>query len=274
MKNTLTIATYNIQFSQHPKKIIENLQTIVDNGASILCLQEVYIQKNNNIVQQILNKLGKSWDAISHLGDNESVLSMGNCILWNKKKVSLIKHSFNILPESKSLALHEKMFSILAGGVSIPFKRRVILANFQLNKNNFSIANIHLDHNGGTKNRLVQLAFIKKNLKNFSISSKEIICGDFNCFDLTNNGREDQLYQEILGQDYMEATKNIDWTGDLYDIDTRFGNVLFGKLIRFLNIHIQKKVDYVWLKEINTSQCKKLDVLGSDHKPIITELIF
>ncbi|MFZ1721949.1 MAG: hypothetical protein WAU07_05595 [Microgenomates group bacterium] len=273
MNNTLTLATYNIQFSQHPEKILKTLKSLVDSGAAILCLQEVYVQPDRDIVKQILNTLGKSWDALCHLGKNGDVLSMGNCILWNKEKISLISHSFMNLPESKSLAFHEKIFSLLAGGIAIPFKRRIILANFIINNNKFCIANVHLDHNGGTKNRLIQLAFIKNSLEKFSISNKEILCGDFNCFDLSKNGKEDASYKEILGQDYIEATKHIDWTGDLYDIDTTMGNILFGKLIRFLNIHVKRKIDYIWLKNIALSKCDKLNVSGSDHKPIVADLV-
>lgn len=273
MSKKLIIATYNIQFSQHPEEIISNLKTIVANGASILCLQEVYINEDNNIIQQLIDQLGKSWKAVCHLVKDNSILNMGNCILWNTKIVSKISSSLEILPYSKPLALHEKVFSLLVGGITSPFKRRIVLINFRMNKKNFCIANVHLDHNGGAINRLTQLAHIKKLLKKFSVSDKEILCGDFNCFDLSKNGIENEAYEKLLGSQYAEATKNIDWTGDLYDIDTSMGNIAFGKIIRLLNIHLQRKIDYIWLRNIQLVKCKKITMSGSDHKPVVAEII-
>jgi len=273
MNKQIKLATYNIQFSQHPEKVINNILKMVTDGVSVICLQEVVLYKEKNIIQDLLHKLGSSWKAECNLGKEENVLSMGNCILWNEDAVSAESKHLKLLPYSGKLHIHEKVFSLLTGGIISPFRRRIIFIEFSMGKTNFCITNIHLDHNGGEPNRLKQLSYVKKLIKDFSTSEKEIICGDFNCFDLLKSGKENKSYQKLLGIQYTEATKKIGWTGDLYDIDTSMGTKFFGKIVRLLNIHIQRKLDFIWLKNIKSKDCHKLDLEGSDHKPVIVSLI-
>src|SRR5690554_2260376 len=128
----LKIATYNIQFSLHPDSIERNLVKIANEGVSIICLQEVVVyNKDSNIISRILNRLGSNWEAKCHLGEGSDLLSMGTCILWNNKLVKNIDIKKIILPFSENLRFPEKVFSILAGGVSTPFLRRAISAEFE-----------------------------------------------------------------------------------------------------------------------------------------------
>lgn len=269
----LKIATYNLELSQHQDAIIDNLVAMVRDGVGILCLQEVVIYENENIIARLQAKLGGDWEAFCHLGEKKDIAGMGNCILWNKKIISASSKHPVLLPYSQKFAIHEKVFTLLVGGLSKPLKRRSVFINFSLQGTEFCVANVHLDHNGGAKNRLKQLAYAKNQLDDIATSDKVILCGDFNCFDLLKTGYEYDSYEKLLRPDYVEATKNIDWTGDLYDVDTSKGLVAFGKTIRFLNIHVRRKIDYIWLKNIRLKECRKLDLSGSDHKPIVAEVV-
>lgn len=271
MNQQISIATYNVQFSQHPEKIIENVLHMVRSGVSILCLQEV-VNRKESVIKTLLSDLGNSWEAACYFGKENNILGMGNCIVWDTKAVSAKSKHFELLPYSQKLAIHEKAISLLASGITSPFKRRMVLINFSINGTNFCVVNIHLDHNGGTANRLKQLDHVIRSLKKNNRSEKTIICGDFNCLDLLNNGTEYSSYKKLLGHEYNEATENIDWTADLHDIDTSIGNKIFGKLIRILKIHVRKKLDFIWTRNIKLKKCEKLDVQGSDHKPVIAEL--
>ena len=117
--------------------------------------------------------------------------------------------------------------------------------------------NIHLDHSGGMSNRLKQLKHFMKLLSESRSIRREIICGDFNCFDLLKNGKEERIYQELLGSSFVDATSNIGWTADLNDIDTSMGSENFQKMIKLFKIHLRKKLDYVWLKNIKFKSCQR-----------------
>ncbi len=274
MKKQISFVTYNIQFSQHSNEVINNLLEMVASGVSMICLQEVVIYEKENIIKNLLHKLGDSWQAECHLGEEKNIFGMGNCILWNKTVLSIKSKHLFFLPYSQQLKIHEKIFSFLAGGIVSSLKRRMILIKFGIGKKSLYVANVHLDHNGGMRHRLKQLLYIKHLSKQINIPAGEIICGDFNCLDLLKTGKEQKLYKELFGSHYIEATKQIDWTADLFNIDTSLGVAVLGKIIRLLNIHVRRKIDFVWLKNIKLKNCQKLDLYGSDHMPITTTVEF
>ena len=267
----IKVATYNIQFSLHPDQIIENILMIASNGVSVICLQEVVVyNEHSNIIDAVLRKLGSNWQAIYHLGKSRDVLSAGNCILWNTKVLELIKNKNISLPYSKTLSLHEKVFSWLAGGITVPFMRRVVVGYFTYKNKTLRITNLHLDHNGGSENRHNQLKYLIGKLQQDKKIKYDIICGDFNNFDLFNK-KEIEVYKNILC-DYDDATINIDWSGDLNLIDTTAGLKLLQILIKFFDIHLRKKLDFIWVRNIKFTPSKKMSVKGSDHLPIISSL--
>ena len=276
MKNkiTLTIASYNIQFSLHPESLVENINIIVKNGADIICLQEV-IKKPNEIfiIDQIVDNLGKDWHYDHHLEESLSVLGMGNCILWNSKRIKLEHISKITLPTSGSLAIHERIFSYLAGGISKPFKRRVLLGYFCMNSTKFTVANIHLDHNGGINNRKQQLSYLMQSQFKNSPKSIDVIAGDFNNFDLLKSGKEKRIYSNILGNNFIDATANIDSTADFNKMKFYFATNFLGWVVKRLDFHIKRKLDYIWVKNATILESKKLNLNGSDHLPILVKLI-
>ncbi len=267
----LKIATYNIQFSVNSQQIINTLKMLAKDGVSVFCLQEVVPNFQDNIVDKILDGLGSNWQAIYHLGDDQGFLNMGNCIIWNKRKLKLTKSNKVTLPYSGNLLLHEKIFSLLAGGITKPFKRRVITGYFTYRKKSIRITNIHLDHNGGLKNRKKQLQFLIEKLNSDEAFFYDIICGDFNNLNLWKNDREILAHQEIL-TGYVEATSNILWTADLNYIDTSSGVKSLQRLIVLFDIHLKRKLDYVWTSNIRNISSETILANGSDHLPVVVQL--
>lgn len=269
----ILLATYNIQFSKHPKEITENIVEMVQTGVSIFCLQEVLkIPNKLFIVDALLKKLGRNWKAVYHLGNENSELGMGNCIIWDSNVMELIKEKKKYLPKSKSLALHEKIFSWTVAGITSTFQRRIIIGTFKFNNKVLRISNIHLDHNGGLENRKGQLEFFLKLLLKDKTADKEIICGDFNNFDLLKNGKESKMYQEVLGSYFKDISKDSGWTADLNSIDIRSEFTFIQKIIKKMDLHLRRKLDYVWVRNIEKTDCKKLIRNGSDHCPLIATL--
>lgn len=275
MKKTkkLILATYNIQFSLYPEEIKTNIAKMAQEGISIFCLQEVTHSPGKTfIIDILLKELGSDWDAISNLGEEQSVLGMGNCIIWNTKVLDLKKIQNEFLPKSKALSMHEKVFSWIVGGISVPFQRRAIIGYFEFNNRLIRVSNIHLDHNGGLENRKKQLSYFVDILKKDKTINNEIICGDFNSFDLLKNGKESLMHTEIIGNHFVDVSKNSGWTADLNAIDIKHGGIFFKFIIKYFHLHIKRKLDYIWTKNIISSHCEKLFLNGSDHNPLIAYL--
>lgn len=271
-KSNLVIATYNLQFSLHPDEIEENVVKLVKSGVMILCFQEVVTYPGGSfIIDKIIKRLGGQWQVVCNLGSEKSIRGLGNCIIWNSKALHLQSCEKMILPFSNVLKPHEKLFSKLAGGISVPLERRIVSACFVFEETSIRVTNVHLDHNGGTKNRIRQLNFLVKAL-NLNPHSHEIICGDFNNLDPLNNGKERTQYRQILGSSFTEATGQIDWTADLYNLDTSAGFKLLQQIVKLARLHVRKKLDYIWVKNISVSSCKTFQLVGSDHLPVVANL--
>ncbi|NCO88769.1 hypothetical protein AUK04_01415 [Candidatus Roizmanbacteria bacterium CG2_30_33_16] len=269
----LVIVTYNIQFSQHPKEVKKTILKMANMGTSIFCLQEVLYRPDKTfIVNVLLNKLGSDWRAIYNLGKDESFLEMGNCIIWNNKVLDLEKEQKEFLPHSESLAIHEKIFSWIAGGITVPFQRRVIIGYFKYKNISIRVTSLHLDQNGGLINRKKQLSYLMGILNKNKSIRHEIICGDFNNFDLLKRGKEAIMQNETLGKYFVDISKDSGWTADLNKIDIKIGGVFFKLLIKNLHVHVRKKLDFIWTKNILSISCRKLYLKGSDHYPLIAHL--
>lgn len=271
--NKLIIATYNIQFSLNLRAIKTNISKMANMDVSLFCLQEVVPDNGRpSLAEILLKELGGEWRAICSLGSESSILGMGNCILWNTRILTLQKEQQELLPKYNNIKFHEKIFSWIAGGVSTSFERRAILGYFKFNDGrSIRVTNVHLDQNGGLKNRRKQLKYLVSILQKNKLE-REIICGDFNSFDLLNKGKEAEMQKELLGKDFTDISRNIGWTADLNDVNFNKGGKLLEFLIKKMHIHIRKKIDYIWVKNLKCLECERLLLKGSDHKPLVAYL--
>ncbi len=272
-KNSLVISTYNTHFCQDQNQIINNIECIIEKEhASLICLQEVTrYAKGDFLIEKLLSHLGKNWSSFTHLGNGFSWSNMGTATIWNNQILKSTKNTRINLPINHKLSFHESLFSKLLAGDDSIFQRRSIVSTFNFQEHDFQIANIHLDHVGGSKQRQKQLSFILNTLNQNLFYS--IVCGDFNTFDLRQSGKEVNSIQTLFGPNYKDISENIGWTADIFRTNFDKANPILKAIIKGCNIHIQKKLDYIWTKGFSCTSIKKLDVLGSDHLPIIAKLI-
>ncbi|MEX2007600.1 MAG: hypothetical protein WD992_02390 [Candidatus Levyibacteriota bacterium] len=271
-RNKLVVATYNLQFSLHLEEVKDNILSMVGMGVNLFCLQEVINKTGKvSVIELLLNELGSNWRAVCNLGTKKTILGMGNCIIWNTNVLTLKKEQKEFLPIYNRLGIHEKIFSWFAGGTTAPFQRRVIIGQFKLNEAEIRITNLHLDQNGGLMNRRKQLLYLMNILRKNKFS-KEIICGDFNSFDLLKKGKEAKMQKNILGNNFIDASRKSGWTADLNDIYFEKGSRFLTFLIKNMRVHVRRKLDYIWIKNIKCLRCDKLLLNGSDHNPIIVYL--
>ncbi len=268
--NQLVIATYNIQFCTNIQKVIENIEIMEKKGVTVFCLQEaINIRDREFIAHTITKKLGNEWKAASHVGEEISKVSIGTCIVWNSKVVSLEREEKIILPKIKKLAFHEFIFDKMIGGLAVPLQRRATSCYFKFQGKTILVTSIHTDNIGGTSHRLNQIQFLLSSLHK---TNYEIICGDFNNFDLLNSGKEKNLIHKLLGNNFIEASKKVGWTADLHNIDMQNSFRLFKWFVKTCNIHLRRQLDYIWVKNFQVLKCYKLELLGSDHFPLICTL--
>lgn len=270
---SLAVVTYNTHFCQDPDKIVDTIVYLANSKAiAVFCLQEVVHYSNQEfIITTIKKKLGKNWSAISHLGAEKGWSGLGTCIIWNKEKLHLQKTKKIVLPRVSRLSCHESVFSNLIAGESSIFQRRAITGTFQFNNRDIQITNVHLDHVGGPSHRKKQLLYALNAMD--SKVDHSIVCGDFNTFDLQRSGREIRSLQTVFGAKYIDVSTDSGWTADIYRVNFSRANPFLKMFIRGLNVHIRRKLDYIWCKGFTRASLEKVDFPGSDHLLIIASLV-
>lgn len=267
------IATYNIQFGVNKEEIASNIQKLAQEGANIICLQELINVANEEFIVDIfLKKLGKKWQAATHVGKENSKLSIGTGILWNSDIVQLKYKEKILLPKIKKFDLHEKLYYKIIGVPGIPLQRKAVSCCFQVANKTLRVTSIHIDNVGGPIHRLKQISYLLAQLDTLEITDHEIVCGDFNTFDLLRTGYERRLLEKKFGKDFADASKNVGWTSDIYNIDFKTSIPIFPWVIKTFNIHIRSRLDYIWVRNIKVLECKKIMLSGSDHYPIFADL--
>lgn len=269
----LKIATYNLQFSRNTKDLVKNIAKLTQNGVIVFCLQEFVRRKGQEqIGDKILETLGSDWSLITHLGTENTDQGMGTAILWNTRILTLTQQNKILLPKRKKMAFHEWLFARLTGGKGIPFKRRATIAEFSFQGKPIRIVSVHLDNIGGKNHRKRQLEYVLKQLKNGEQFAGEIVAGDFNSFDLLNTGQEKKMLDKSIGENFVNVSSPINFTADIYNTDMPVKFPIMKIVISLFHIHIRRKLDYIWVKNFIIINCKKLEVRGSDHYPIMASL--
>jgi len=272
-KTKLTVVTYNIQFGINSEKIISNVEKIARNGADIICLQEtVNVASQELIISAMLKRLGKNWQASYNIGTEYSRLSIGTSILWNTDTLKLQHEEKILLPKLAKFALHEKFYYWLIGVPGVPLQRRVTTCYFSLDNSTLRVSSIHIDNVGGPMHRMKQISYLLSQFKKNEAPEYEIICGDFNTFDLLKTGYEKKLLQKKFGKEVIDASKKVGWTSDIYNIDFKTSIHLFPWIIKAFHIHIRRRLDYIWVRNFKIVNCKKVILPGSDHFPVFAEL--
>jgi len=271
--NKLRIATYNIQFGINTEEIVNSIEKLALDGVNIICIQEII----NNLPQEflvstVLKRLGKNWQASYHVGTENSQQSIGTAIFWDTRLIKLTDEGKILLPKIKKFDLHERFFYWVIGAVPLPKQRRTTVCYFIINNRTLRVTNLHIDNVGGPMQRMRQITYLLSELNKLTIPDYEVICGDFNTFDLLRTGYERRLLQRKFGKAFIDASKNIGWTSDIYNIDFRKSIKLFQWIIKTFNIHIRSRLDYIWVRNLKVLDCKKVMLPGSDHYPIVADV--
>jgi len=271
--NELIVATYNILFGNNTKQIIENIKKMADEGVNLFCLQEV-INKPNEvfIIDQMLKSLGKNWQAEYHVGTENSKLSIGTAIIWDADKLKLKQTEKILLPKIKKFDINENLFYKIIGHAPFPLQRRAIVCYLSIDQTLVRVTCLHADNVGGPKHRLKQIRYVTSCMQKLRPVDHEIICGDFNTFDLLKTGYEKRLLHKIFGEKFIDASEGLGWTSDIQRLDFRTSMKIFSWFIKTFRVHIRRKLDYIWVKNFEVVSCRKWDLPGSDHLPLIAKL--
>lgn len=275
MKPGFTIATYNIQFSKRKNRIVENILQMAQDGVSLFCLQEIlHASPGPHIVPLLLKRLGSSWRSHVYIGKEKNYLAHGTGLIWDSR-IYRLKDMYTVdLPKMKQLPFHDQLIERSFDFLGVPIQRRVVGVTFQCFGKTIRVNSVHLDAMGGSNNRLKQLRYLLDLLRQKKPVMYELICGDFNTVDLIPTGGEIRRMRSLFKKyGFRDTTEPIRWTADLLNIDAEKTNVL-RRLIRMFNLHLYKKLDFIWVRGFRSVEVRRENVLGSDHYPLITKLRF
>lgn len=271
--NELIVATYNILFGNNAEQIVKNINKMATEGVDLFCLQEVINRPNQPfIIDQILEKLGKNWQSEYHVGNEYSKSSIGTAIIWNTNTFKLKQTEKILLPKIKKFDINEKLFYKVIGHAPLPLQRRATVCYLSKEQTIIRITSVHLDNVGGPRHRSKQIRYLISCMQKLKQVDHEIICGDFNTFDLLKTGYEKKLLHKLFGEKFIDASEGLGWTSDIERIDFSSSMKIFFWFIKTFHVHIRRKLDYIWIKNFEVESCRKWDLPGSDHLPLIAKL--
>ena len=100
------------------------------------------------------------------------------------------------------------------------------------------------------------------------------MCGDFNNYDVFKNGKQTRIMKKLFGPNFEHISSNLKWTADIFHIDMPELSKLYRIFIKIFRIHIKRRLDSIWVKGFKSISCQKINLMGSDHFPILAELNF
>ncbi len=274
MSKELKVATYNVLHSYNIQKIASNLQKLASEGVNIFALQEVVKEEGSAFIgDELIKALGKNWKIELALCDVKTGLRWGTAIVYNSEKLKLISKKAIPMEKMKHLTLYQFLLStLIMGGKGVVYPRIFISAKFEYNNKTFLFSSVHPEFFANTSYRIGQLEhFFAERLKARD-ADYEIICGDFNNIDIFNHKKEYSLIQNVLGQEFIDATRNIPWSVDIFNVSEKYATPFFLKLKSFFPFHLHQKIDYIWVKNLKVVSSKAELLAGSDHMPVVAEL--
>ncbi len=271
---TLNVATYNLEVSRQPERLIKNIYEMAKEGVDIFCLQEVAPGEGEQfIITKVLKRLGKDWQAEWSLSDTTQPMAFGNAIIWNEKVLKRIGSEIVLLPERREPRSHEKIFSRMIGFTGKLIIRRGLVIDFMLNKQKIRVCSVHADLLGGASHRKRQVRFLLDHLKTLSMVECTVIAGDFNTVNIIFKDRERKDLQDIFANyDFFDVTNKIDWSHDIYQANMGRDGLLAKKIIENFNLHFRQKLDYIWVQNLESEGAARVETIGSDHFPLIAFL--
>ena len=83
----------------------------------------------------------------------------------------------------------------------------------------------------------------------------------------------DQLTEILNSQGFTDSTIGIDWTADMSHFAFEGSYPFVEFLVKTMDLHLRRKLDYIWSKGFHTASAVRVDMEDSDHQPIVAKLI-
>lgn len=255
MQSNLNIVTYNIQHGKNTQDIIANILSLAHKNINIFCLQEVREYPSKPfIVDTLLKDLGPSWQAECLVKGH--TFDLGLCTLWDSSKIRSKSFEKLLLPKLPKLRFYEKAFSKVRVRMEKvteskiePTQRAALIGEFELSGQLLRITNLHLDWQGGFKQKSLQLKTLKDYLKPKLAVDYEIFCGDFNTLGFYRfSGKRLQKIRELLGPEFINVFRNR-------------RTAVFPQML-----------DHIFVKNLSLANTEILKLKGSDHFPLLAEI--
>ncbi len=244
-----TIVTYNIFDGRNTEKIITNILQLIQNGASVICLQEVrQVYRNVEFTKLLAERLPKHFSSKYFLEGDARWFDYGLGILWDTSIFSSPTFHQLSLPEQSHLTFWNKLFYWALGLEPKIIKRGALVGTFIFGLKNIRITNLHLDFQGGNSHRANQLKSLTDFLGKLPPIDSEIICGDFNTLGLFGKKNKVLTLEQQLGNKFQSA--------------------LSGPY----NSALVQQLDYIFTKDLDLRKAKVLKLKGSDHSPLLAKL--
>jgi len=265
MSAKLKLASYNIQDGLYEDLIVDNIHKMVSDGVDIFCLQETRIIKSDFIVERLKKELGNGWRGEYFLGIDNPRTEIGVTILWKSTKLNLQELEKIFLPKLNYVSLYDYFITSFFK----PAQRGAMIATFSINGVLLRITNLHLDFKNGTARRMNQVEYLTYHLNKKPTAHHEIIGGDFNTHIPKVTLKERNWIISLLGNEFVDAFPNLEWTFDGASIDPKRVFSGLQKILLSLGIRFYRKLDYIFLKNIKLTDAKMENFKGSDHYPLI-----
>jgi endonuclease/exonuclease/phosphatase family metal-dependent hydrolase len=271
---TFKVATYNILHSFNPGQISKNIKLLAEDGVILFALQEVVQEKGKEFMGDvILTNLGGKFAAafaLTHIINN---LYLGTAIIYKKKQLELISYQEIPMRKKYKLSFKDNLISkFIMGGEGIVYPRIFINSKLKMGRKTIHFSSVHPEFFGNIDYRIREISEFMTKRFTPKKNEIEIICGDFNNIDLLNTKKEFRKIKEVLGEGFSDATASIPYSVDIFNVSEDYAAPHFKLFKKIFPFHLYKKIDYIWVKNVNVLSSKYYSLKGSDHFPLVAEL--
>jgi endonuclease/exonuclease/phosphatase family metal-dependent hydrolase len=251
-----TLATYNILHGYYRRQIIENIQLLLSKQVDMLCVQEAELPLEEFLPPHWKVEYFHAEERGCHLA-----------IAWNTSKFILKDTNAFLLPSLVKPDLRQKFTAYKTEKI----QRGALVATFSTHGGKtIRVITTHLAWEGGSVNRINQLAFILKKLDTTVQFDHEILAGDFNTAvpSVFRKGEQKKI-EHALGKEWTNVMPNLVWTCDISHTDPQDGFETIAKVCKLLRVKGRMRLDYIFSKHLQVASSEMLDLPGSDHRPLL-----
>lgn len=258
----ITCATYNILHGYHRDLILKNIRFLIDEGADVICLQEVEVRFEPLLEAFLAHKELVGWQMrCIHAGFGGNV-----AILWNSGRLRLVK--------TKTIGLPKLNTSTRLRRLKVPrlkkfdTSRAALVGFFEAGGLTFQIASAHVAWEGGSEHRMKQIRHLRSALEE-DRADVRIVAGDFNTLaPRALRHVHEKRVERALGAHYINALPKLPWSYDISHADPNDGLGFLPKLHR-AGVRFRTRLDYIFGTGVSVQSGVMHDLPGSDHRPLV-----